>query len=303
MFIVRKARNRDGQRAKDWINMAIGEIDNYNNPFEIIELSWKKNRVQRMAEYSKTRGFEDTEISDGPDGVNVTHIRRGNGSIMWERPFNGHGPFVGRIARTQFNMVKLAKCYRDDLWTIKNRSIDLEIRAMSDKLWNEMTPEQRAFNEERIKRLHNLKSEEDMAIANKQAIDGLGGDPRAMKHEYVSKKPTAEIPTENLTEERKMLFRKERELEEREARIKEIEEKYLKTHTAEIKKGKPPIEYRTVYTTDQLRQMKPTEIRRVARVEFGITLKPADDRTAAIEKIVAIQRERTQKEEPELVTG
>ena len=38
----------------------------------------------------------------------------------------------------------------------------MEVRAMSDKLWEDMTPEQKAFNKERIRRQRVLKTEIDM---------------------------------------------------------------------------------------------------------------------------------------------
>lgn len=301
MFIIKGAKNREGQRAKDWINAAIGETDNYGNPFEIIELSWKRSMVQRMAEYAKTRGFEDTEISDSKEGVIVTHIRRGNGCIMWERPFNGRGPFVGRLAKTPFNMVKLAKCYRDNLWTIKNKTIDYEVRAMSDKLWEEMTPQQRKFNEERIRRLHVLKSELDMQLEQGEVIKRLGGDEKAMQAEYEPKKVVDDTADEFLTEEKKALFRKEKELEEREMRIKELEEQLLQKRTEEIRQGNLPVKDNSEDTADQLRSMRPTELRRLARVKYGITLKPSEGREVALQKI--LEKQRAKSEEPELVTG
>lgn len=277
-FIVIGAKNRDGQRSEDWVKNAVGQIDNHGNPFEIIELTWKQSPIHRSGDNDKTHGFEDTKISMGKDGLKIEHVRQGGGCIRWLRSLNGVGPFVGRIAKTPFNMVKLAKQYRDGLWTVRDRSIDAELKAMSDKLWESMTEEQRKFNEARIKSSNSLKAEVGMNAP------------------YVAPRKEKPVEEDN-SEEKRELFRLRKELEEREARIKDLEKKHGKIAVEKIKAGEAPVAYNRTYTADELRKMNFYEMRKVAKRQFGIPVQPEDKKEPLIEKIMEKQKA------PEIVTG
>jgi hypothetical protein len=267
MFLVRGAKNRDGQRSADWIKAAIGTVDSYGNPFEIVEMAWRMTNLNRNSDYVKTRGFEDTEIAiDRNKGITVRHIRQGNGCIMWERSLNGIGPFVGRLGKTPYNMLKLAKHYKDGLWTIKDRIIDAELKALSDKMWSEMTPEQQRFNEARIKSMHSLKSEEGM---------------NSFVPTKVSKEDVAAIEIE-----KKELFRMRKELEEKEQRLKGLEGRYGSVIQEKVAAGALPTKFNSKYSKQQLLDMRPSELRQVARREFELRIMPFDNREEVMRKIL-----------------
>jgi hypothetical protein len=157
MVIVKMKVNRQ-ITAAHWVGMAVGVEDEYGNPFRVIKLRWNPNRMHKMTEYAKTRGFEDAIISKDPKtgGVKITY--RTNGSIMWMRPM-GIGFFMGEVAQTPKNMAKLASHYGDKLWTILDADIDVIVRKMYEERKKNQTKEMADYDMKRINRMHTATHE------------------------------------------------------------------------------------------------------------------------------------------------
>jgi hypothetical protein len=271
MFIVRGAKNKDGMRKEDFIKDALGTIDSDGNPFEIIELVWTGYPNQRVAEYTKTRGFENTQIyvSNNPNkpGMVVKHVNRGTGCIMWTRSLNGRGPFAGRLAKTAYNMAKLAKHYEDGLWRIKDRVLDAEVKAMSKKLWESMTDKQRKYNQARIKAANTLKSEQGLNL---------------------NQAPKPKVDQAEVDEKLKSIFEREQALKAKEESLAVREQSLKEKVTQKIESGEVPLNFKTDYTVEDLLNMNFQELKKLAKTKFEIPLGPRDNRKIIVEKIMAI---------------
>jgi len=280
VIIVKGARNKDGRRAADYAKAAVGETDQYGNPFRMIKLRWTKNRLHRNGPYAKTRGFEDTIITVNTGTGEIAVSYRPNGSVMWDRGPLGVGPFFGELGKTAANMTRLAKCYRDGLWTIVDSDIDGEVKAMSDKHWLGMSDEDRAFNEERIRRMHILPAED------------LENNTSPIKH--------GKDRDEDLVKEKTQIVnRREMELQEREAKLAE-RERTLMSREADIAETGTPIG--TGYTAEAMGHMKMHEVRKIARETYKMVCQPNMTRADIIDQIIERQLTGKQKEF-ETVTG
>jgi hypothetical protein len=164
MMIFARSATRNF-KTEDWIAQAIGEPDDeYGIPFEAIQLRFRpdgKRRAHGMAEYAKIRGFEDTEIYSRSDGMPaVRHLNRGNGSAMFIQSGPGVGPFIAILAKTPYNMNKLASMYGDKRYAIVDPMVDAEVRGMYERRIAGMSEEEKDFHEQRVKALHTRHTEQ-----------------------------------------------------------------------------------------------------------------------------------------------
>jgi hypothetical protein len=168
-IIVRLKINRT-ITAEHWKSKAIGTIDEYGNPFRIITLRWNTNPMHKMAEYVKTRGFEDAVIQQDRATGDIAIRYRDSGCIMWMRPMGGVGAFEGEVAYTPKNMEKLAAMHGDKLWTIKDHDIAAIVEQMYKKRVSMMSADVLKFNQDRIRGMHQMSFERD-AKAPEVALD------------------------------------------------------------------------------------------------------------------------------------
>jgi hypothetical protein len=254
MIIVKNATR--AYNSDYWKKNATGELDVYGNPFQLIELRWNSNPLHQNSDYGKTRGFEDTIITVNPRTRNLAISYRKPGSVMWMRP-GGAGAFVGEVAKTPYNMKKLASMYADKLWTIRDPVIDQEVRIMyeaMEKAWDEKT---REFNIARIKSMHTHHLE---------ALPSFGSDPKA----------TAK---EDLSEEKKILFKQRQEMEKMILELKEKEKQIAEKEKKLMVSGVSS----TVYGREYLEKLSLADLRKTAKVT-GAKFKPINTR----EELVSI---------------
>jgi hypothetical protein len=258
IIVLGASKERKSETIK---GMAIGEKDQYGNPFRIIKLRWADDR--KNTDYTKTRGYEDAVIQRDrtSGGFRITY--RKNGSIEWIQP-EGMGPFFGEVAYTAYNMRKLAAGYGDKLWTIVDAGINAEVRAMYEKLVEAMPENLQEFNAQRIKLLHT-KSSGGRLTTPLTRTKAPGTDPE-------------------LEEQRKALFQKEQELKEREAKIKDKEDSVQEKTVAKIKEGAPAVGF----SREALEDMQMFEVRRSAK-SLGIETGMKDLKEDLINKILALQ--------------
>lgn len=261
-MIVVKGATR-AHDSKEWKGLAEGEMDSFGNPFHIIRLKWHSTSLHRMATYAKTRGFDDAVITvnRSTGNLKITY-REKKGSIMWERPLNGVGPFIGEVAKTPRNMRILATHYRDGLWSIYNDpSTENEVRIMSDRIWAEMDEKERKYNEERIRSMHTHSLEKRMPGWERNLSEGISKD-----------------------EERRLLAKERMELAKKQAEIEAKEQKLLsrETRLAEVGVGS------TSYSEQYLAQQPINQIRRICR-EMRIVAKTGTTKEGMIKKIIARQ--------------
>lgn len=259
MIIVKGAKNKDGQRSEDWIDHAIGEIDQFGTPFEVIELRWVDSKLHPNTDYAKTRGFDDAVISVGANGRLSITYREKTGSVQWLRGLGGHGPFIGKVARTDRNIRLLASHYRDGLWRIKDQHVDAEVRAMSDKLWESMSPELRNFNEKRIKAMHTRSNEGNVVH--------LPQDSEKVKAEQ-----------DRINEERRDLARQKQDLARREAALSAKEKRITEVRVEQIKNDTPP-------DTSDLSSLGFRDLRKLAREKYGVKVDPSWNKDRLMELI------------------
>lgn len=261
MIIVKGATR--AHPSEEWIELALGEEDQYGQPFEIVELRWNNSPHHKMADYAKTRGFEDTIISSSRRGeISINY--RSNGSIMWYRPNSRVARWVGKLAKTAKNMRLLAKMYRDRLWRISDPYVEAQVRAMSEKMWESMPDDQRKFNEARIRQMHT---------------DHLEGDLKA-PDSIVS----PDVEKEDIREEKREQFRARMDLERREKEIARKEQRLTKLEAEEIRKGKEPVQYHEGY----LSGMKIYELRKIAR-KWNITIPTTAKKPDIVKAILSKQ--------------
>ena len=142
-----------------WKQMAIGTIDEYGNPFRLIKLRWNKNPLHKNTEYAKTRGFEDTELSKDPRTGDIAVTYRNPGSVMWQRPAGGVGPFIGELAQTPKNLQRLAAMYGDRLWTIMDADVDKIVAKMYQERQTRMDDATKVADSKRIADMHTNELE------------------------------------------------------------------------------------------------------------------------------------------------
>ena len=270
MIIIKLKVNKQ-ITADHWKQMAIGTPDEYGNPFRIAKLRWTKNPMHKMAEYTKTRGFEDAIISQDRRTGDISVSYRRSGSIMWTRPIGGVGPFMGEVPVTPKNLQRLAAMYGDKLWTIMDADIDKQVRAMYEKMRSEMTPEQIAFDDRRIRGMHRSSLE---------------------KEDKEAKGPEIPLAAEKLSiaEQNRLNQLKAMDLAKREEALN-MKEAALNSKVEEvIERGGSPVTYGREY----LAARKIHEIRKIAK-EVGTTFEPNETKEAIITKI--IQRQEGKKAE------
>lgn len=252
-MIIVKGANR-AHPSEEWIELALGEEDQYGQPFELITLRWNNSRHHKMTDYVKTRGFEDTIISSNRRGE-ISIRYRPNGSIMWYRPNNKVARWIGKLAKTAKNMRLLAKMYRDKLWRIQDPYVDAQVRAMSEKLWESMPKDQKNYNEQRIEMMHTNHLEKELKAPGSIV--------------------SPEIEKEDLREEKREQFKARKELERREKEIARKEQRLTSLEAEEIRKGKEPVQFHEGY----LSGMKIYELRKLAKkhkIHLPATAKKVD---------------------------
>ena len=265
MIVVRNAsRSRPREM---WVQEALGVEDSYGNPFRIIELRWRGNALHRMAEYGKTRGFEDTEIRLDEFGeLQVTHVNKGRGCIQWMRSSNGIGPFRGQLAETPYNLQKLAAMYGNRLFSYADPMVEATVKGMWEKRYADMTPEAREWTDK-----HNA-----------------GMQTRHVQQDSIALQPTEDSTRDEAREVRDMkrdlqlrqaeLARRERELEERTRSV-------AGSVGAAARDGVTSVRY----SKDALDGMKMFEVRRIAKREFSIAFSSEATKDSIIEEIMAKQ--------------
>lgn len=264
MILVKLKVNRTITSAY-WKEQAIGTIDEYGNPFRIIRLRWNTNKLHLNAEYTKTRGFEDAVIgSDGRTG-NIKITYRQNGSIMWERPAGGIGPFNGELAQTPFNMDKLAAHYGDKLWTILDADINEQVKAMYEERQKKTPKELQEFNQKRIGRMHTYSLERDDGKAPELPLD-------ADKVTLQEQKRQNEVTRQDNAKRKAELDQREKDLDKRVIDM--------------VGDGAAPV----VYSEESLRakEMKIFKVRKIC-TQLGVSWANEDKKDDLVKKILEKQ--------------
>lgn len=206
-IIVRLSRVSPKNPAPFWVEQCINANtkDEYGNIFRVLTLYWKGDLNHRMTPYAKTKGFEDAEINQ--DGQQFLVTYRHNGSLWWQQPVTGIGPFFAECPLTTYNLKKLASCYGDGLWTFSREDKDIEqvVKDMYEKKIVNLPEEMRKFNEKRIKGMHTHVSD-----VNIQSVQIVAPDIDIKKKELDQQQEDIIIRQEELR-------KKEAELDQREA--------------------------------------------------------------------------------------
>ncbi len=106
------------------------------SPFELISLVLKKAQPHP----EKKHGFQDTDITHSQDGsVTIVHRQPGTGTLKFEP--NNYGNPVGFLAKTEYNVDMLVKCYGQKEWTFQDQELEKEINAKFDAMWEKMAKE------------------------------------------------------------------------------------------------------------------------------------------------------------------
>jgi hypothetical protein len=266
MVIVKMKVNKD-LTEQHWKELARGVEDPNGNPFRLIKLRWNRNRYHIMAEYTKTRGFEDAVIGRSARTGDIDISYRRSGSIMWQRPVGGIGPFTGELPATPYNIQKLASMYGDKLWTIMDTDIDQQVKKMYELMLEKMTPEWRAQNEKRIKALHSMSFDSDVTNAAPAAPEI-----EADRLSVVEQKRLAQIERENLAKREQALDVREQEINDRMGDM--------------IEAGAAPV----VYSAESLSndKTKLIDLRRICK-EMGVEYVETDKKKDLAAKIIAKQ--------------
>lgn len=259
--IVRLKVNRHaGITAQTWKDQAVGIIDEYGNPFRLIKLRWNLTQKHKMSDYGKTRGFEDAVLNKDSKtgGIKITYRRPG--SIMWER-LNGIGAFMGEVPETPTNMNLLASHYGDKLWTIIDRDIDEIVKKMYEVRRGKETPELKAFNDQRIAKLHthHFDSGKDVKIPELS--------PEVSKKEIEERERINRIEESKLKQRKLALDAKEKEITEKNKGL--IDEGYL------------PVVYQKEYLDSQ----KLFALRKICK-NVGVKWVETDKKDSLIQKIM-----------------
>lgn len=264
MIIVKLKVNRQ-LTADYWKQLAIGTNDDYGNPFRIIKLRWNNNKLHKNTDYAKTRGFEDTILSKDTRTGDIKVSYRRNGSIVWQRPAGGVGPYIGEVAVTPYNLEKLASMYGDKLFSIIDQDIDAIVRAKYEQKVKGMSEQTLLFNKNRVRGMHTMAVEKDSNIQN------LGEVP-------------LEVEKVNIQEQNRVLMQKKQEQDLREAALNDKEQR-LNTKVADlVGEGIDPV----TYSEEYLKGLKFLELRKVAK-EHGIKYENTDKTPDIIAKILEKQ--------------
>ena len=221
-------------------DMAQGRIDEYGNPFQVIELSWNRDKG---APYQKTHGFEDTVILKSGDRGKLEIKHTLPGTIWWDKSILGD--FVGKIAKTPHNMHMLATHYEDKLWIIRDPLIRSEVEMASKEHWSKMEPEMQAFHKERIRKSN---------ISRFDKGDNVMPVNLNRREEGIDQKEAD-------------LFKKENLLSDREKRLEMREAEMNNNLKAAIESGVRT----TSYSQDYLNGLKVPQLRKLAKEQFTLS--------------------------------
>jgi hypothetical protein len=260
---------KKGVTAEDYKKMSIGVEDEYGNPFRLIQLRWNRNSIHKMADYGKTRGFEDAVIRMVRGDIVIKY--RAQGSVMWMRPNGGFGPFMGEVPQTPKNMERLASCYGDKLFTIVDKDIEMVVAKMYEAKVENMTTKEKAANEKRIQQMHSVHIE--------NTKDG---------------EPTGDVPSDvdkvSITDQNRINRIKEQELSQKEIELdrkeKELNDRLAKSAGAGYAAS--------TYSKEYLSGMKLFEVRRLMK-EFGLKF---SDKNTKEELIAMITDKQDNKPAP-----
>lgn len=265
-MVVVKMKVTRSITADHWKSMAMGVIDEYGNAFRLIKLRWNLTANHKMAEYAKTRGFEDAVIGRNQRTGDISVTYRKQGSAMWQRPIGGVGPFMAEVPQTPRNMNTLAAMYGDKLFTIIDADISEIVKAMHEKKLGDMSFDTRKFNEKRIRGMHvsALEAHEDRD----------------------TKTPELPVDVERLsvTEQNRLNQIKDAELKQREEMIKIKEKELTGFQAANVSDGVLPSAYSDTY----LQGLKLFQIRKLSK-ELGVKAETSETKEALIKKILKRQ--------------
>ncbi len=263
MIILKKLKISKELNSEFWKSKAKGTKDQYGNPFRIITLHWLFTRMRPMADYVKTRGFEDAVISknEATGGFKITYRR--NGSVMWQRAPGGVGPFFGEVAVTPYNLKKLASMYNDKLWTIVDADIDQVVKALYLKRFAKMPDEVKKFNEDRIAAMNSHRTSIDIKL----------GDA-----------PVSQTEREAFEEEQRKLEVGKQELAKKQAEVKTQEKTIIDNVVKDIENGVSPVEYSEEY----LSKVGFNDRKKILK-EMGVKVPPSANSAALLTMILAAQ--------------
>jgi len=265
-LIIVKLKVSKALTTEHWKQMAIGTEDQYGNPFRIIKLRWNKNPMHKMAEYTKTRGFEDAMISKDSRTSDIAISYRRNGSVMWQQPPGGVGPFTGELANTPRNLRRLAAMYGDRLFTIMDADIDKIVRSMYEEVLKDIPKNKKEFHDRRIRNLHRM----------------------AMDDEDKKSEGKVEIPLDieriSLSEKTRLAQIKQMELDKREEALNMRESALGERAVDDAREGVLPVAYSREFLGDQ----KMFELRRIC-TEVGAVWDNSTRKDALIEKVISRQ--------------
>lgn len=249
-MIIVKLRVTRQLPASYWKEKALGTLDPYGNPFRIITLKWNRNRLHKNSEYTKTRGFEDAVISQSKEDGDFDIKYRRNGSVMWQKPEGGVGPFFGELPYTPYNISKLVTHYGDGLWTIADADIDRMVRIKYEEMMSKMPDNLKKFNEDRVHAMHVSDIEVGKVVKHEVVTD-----PLTIKE----KERTIAVKQTDIEKKAAELERRERALAEREAmlvkagvEINQYSEQYLNTRSIQALR-KTSKELKLAWTQDMTR--------------------------------------------------
>lgn len=234
------------------LEYAIGTLDPYGEPFELITLIWTPRK--KMFHRGKSKGFEDCVIRRNPESRQII-IKYRSGSAEWLKDPVG-GAFVARIPRTEHNLSVLASNYYDNLWTIKDSHIRSLVKEMADAI------------DEACKKIPcPYLVGGTWYDFNKAKRENHFKDSRKMN---ISLRGAEKVAENQMVLEEAKLERRRMEIERKEALLKEREEALLKKSVSVPTVKKDVLPEPSIYTGEDLKKMNTMTLKKKAKDEFGI---------------------------------
>jgi len=261
MIVVQVAR-RKGTSIQDYVNEAIGTVDELGNPFSLITLRFIGGGIQKVTDNSKTRGFEDPIIKHDPKSGGFKITYRHKGSACWERPALG-GAYRAQVPNTPYNLRVLARHYGEKRWLILEADVNAQVKAMWEKMREAMTPEERANDDQRVAGMHTAR------------MDTL-------------KKVPTEMPVEH---ERRALKEEQTALQKREAVVRQEEAALEQKKQAGIEEAVKAViedEGPKQYTQEELEGLKLYQLRKLCN-ELNVDHEGSDKIPTLVRKIIEHQ--------------
>ena len=277
------------------VDKAIGMLDPYGEPFELITLKYTARK--KTYHKAKCKGFEDVIITRNTQTRKLS-IEYRHGSVEWLKDPIG-GEFIGRCARTKQNMEVLAAGYYNKMWTIAEAHIRELVKKRADEIDNESKKHPCPFP-------GGYKSlyEHNVAV--------IEGNFKGKRGFDISQRGADKVEADQMTLAEADLEKRKIKLAKAEAELKERQE-LLKTEqaTAPITPVPEPIAPKSKgggFSFEELNKMNPSTLKKKARDEYGITNSFQLKKPKVIELILEQQAGPVVEEEPEetkteVVTG